>query len=119
MPTYQGPEASPSESETKFVRARETIFLPPPGVWMQHDNIVRLEDILEEVQRLRTEEPDTVDAGVFRFREGNLFVYDYSSSLRLPLSKTAREITLAQFRSQTPGYEVIDFEMYDFYIKKM
>ncbi len=116
MPIYKGPEV-PQDYGTNFIRVRKKLYVHSRHLLLEHKDLAQLEDILEGVSRLREKQNNEVDAGRFRFSGKDLFVDGYSSSLELPLSREAREITLRQVRLQTPGYAIVNLGMYDHFFK--
>jgi len=116
MPIYKGPEVG-QNFETNFVRVGEIFYVPPRQFILVHKDLAQFENILGEVLGLREGDINAVDAGSFNFIEGELLVRGGSSSLRLPLSQLARQITLELARIQTPGYTVINQGMYNRFFK--
>lgn len=111
MTRYEGPSLAKDIYSSKFVRVGERIHVTEPGdTGTRHDDLAKKDGILEEIARLQRDDPTALDAGqftIFTHPSGNeVTVHQDSSSLRLPMTREARDNTIAEFAKQTPGYTV-------------
>lgn len=121
MPLYEGP---PSDFEghfieSKFIRIGSDIYTTEFGdTSTLHDSFAYKEKIIEEIDRRKIEEPETVDGGyytVFKFDPPQIRVGYDSSSLKIPVDSIARETTIVLFQDKSPGYKVEDRQNYRIY----
>lgn len=107
MPPYKSPEFG-SQFMVKLLRVDSKLVTGAPNDQStQFPDLAKSEGIFETLRRRVIEDPDAGDAAVlYVFPNQKINVTQESSSLGLPLTQRAREITIEQVRQLSPDYDV-------------
>ena len=104
MPPYNGKEQEPGLR--RFLRARSFI-------WQDSAETVGFEtlgisaNITGLISVFRISEPESVDEGVYLKKNGKIVIQDFPDAIDIPADPIARQITIFEFKKQSPGYRVI------------
>jgi hypothetical protein len=121
MPLYEGPpsEFEGNYIETKFIRIASDIYTTEFGdTEIIHDAFAGKEGLIEEIDRRKIEQPETVDGGyytIFKLDPPQIVIGSSSSSLKIPVTSTARDVTLVLFQEKSLGCIVENEEEYRIY----
>ena len=93
--------------ESKFVRIGNDIYITDPDdLQTLHIQLAEKHNILERVNFLKSNNRDEVDGGIIFFSPGVIRIGSASTSLSIPLTNKAREITLVKLKKRMPKYSI-------------
>ena len=95
--------------QTKFLRVGNEIYInDPEGVPLLHIELAEKEKILERINRLREQDIEQIDGGMM-FVEGRVISFGGSSTtLSIPITNQARNITVLNLKKMMPDYSIKD-----------
>lgn len=103
MPPYN--ELDPIQrGNFKFIRVADQLIIGDLNT--AHREIVVKDGILDEVNRIRLQNRDLVDAGFVEITDTAIDLYEYSTWLGVTVKPKVRAKTVETFREQTTSREV-------------
>jgi hypothetical protein len=89
----------PKIFELKFIRLESSIWISSTrSPLLRHSELAGTEKIEDKVRRMRRLQPSQVDGGIFRSLGYEIIVGGDASTLLIPVSKEARDITIRRFQ---------------------
>lgn len=90
-----------------FIRIGNDVYISEPGeTSITHKTFAKKEKILEKIEITRLQSEDEVDGGMIFVNSKLIKLASEASSLDIPLTKRAREITLQRLRYQNPSFNI-------------
>lgn len=100
----------------KIIRVGRNVFSTSPGdLSTLHESLADDMGVIEVIQSLKITSPDELDGLTLQFLGNRAVAKGDSSTLRLPMSKKARTITLELLREETPDFPIEGREGYEVY----
>lgn len=95
--------------ESKFIRIGNDIYITEQNdLKTLHIELAKQHKIDERVEFLKNNNPDEVDGGIIFLSGTVLRIGSVSTSLGIPLTNQAREITLEKLKKRIPRYSIRD-----------
>lgn len=96
-----------ANSQAKFIRVGNEIYIIGPEENLKfHIELAKKEKVLERIEVLKVQNPDSVDGGQLFFSGKLIRVGLSSTTLDIPLTEKAREITLQVLKKHLPDYSI-------------
>jgi len=105
LSTFMGTE----QFQSKFIRVGNDVFITnPDDLTTLHIQLAELHKVLDRIYDSKTGNKDEVDGGEIFVDRKVIRIGSHSTSLGLPLTQKARDITVQKLKKRNPKFSIRD-----------